>query len=50
VAFAGLALAVACFHAIRLHAGRRAGRTGLRADQVNAHLEILARFDQRSAS
>ena len=49
VASAGLALALACFHAIRLHAARRAGRTGLVREEVSTHLELVARFDQRRA-
>jgi hypothetical protein len=47
VPFAGLALAAACFHAIRVHAARRARREGLVAEQVTAHLENEMRFDQR---
>ena len=50
VALSGLALAAACFHAIRIRAARQAGRTGLVADQVNAHLEIVQRFRQRKRS
>ena len=46
----GLALAAACFHAIRLHAARHAGRTGLESGQVTTHLELVARFAQRRAS
>ena len=47
VALSGLALAAACFHAIRIRAARQAGRTGLVVDEVNAHLEIVRRFAQR---
>ncbi len=50
VALSGLALAAACFHAIRIRAARQAGRTGLVADQVKAHLEIVQRFRQRKRS
>ncbi len=47
VPFAGLALAAACFHALRVRAARRARREGLAAEDVNAHLEHALRFDQR---
>src|SRR5262245_31552737 len=47
VAIAGLALAAACFHAIRIRAAREAVRTGLVSDEVNAHLDIVDRFTQR---
>jgi GPH family glycoside/pentoside/hexuronide:cation symporter len=44
VALAGLAFAAACFHAIRIGAARRARRAGLRADEVQTHLDIVERF------
>jgi GPH family glycoside/pentoside/hexuronide:cation symporter len=49
VGVAGLALAAACFHAIRVRAARRAAREGLSPSDVSAHLELVARFDQRRA-
>ena len=50
VALSGLALAAACFHAVRIRAARQAGRTGLAADDVNAHLDIVDRFEQRRSA
>lgn len=49
VACAGLALAIASFHAVRLRAARQAARSGLSPQQVNTHLELVARLDQRRA-
>jgi GPH family glycoside/pentoside/hexuronide:cation symporter len=47
VPFAGLALAAACFHALRVRAARRATRDGFPTADVHAHLENAHRFDQR---
>jgi GPH family glycoside/pentoside/hexuronide:cation symporter len=47
VALAGLALAAACFHAIRIGAARRAQHAGLSPSQLQAHLDILETLDQR---
>jgi GPH family glycoside/pentoside/hexuronide:cation symporter len=47
VPFAGLALALACFHAIRIRAAARARREGIVPDEVNAHLENALLFDQK---
>jgi GPH family glycoside/pentoside/hexuronide:cation symporter len=47
VPFAGLALAGACFHALRIRAARRAEREGLSRESVTAHLESALRFRQR---
>jgi GPH family glycoside/pentoside/hexuronide:cation symporter len=48
VGVSGLALAVACFHAVRVHAARRAAREGLSQADVATHLELVARFAQRT--
>jgi GPH family glycoside/pentoside/hexuronide:cation symporter len=48
VPFAGLALASICFHAIRLRAARRARREGIPSGDLSAHLELVARLNQRA--
>jgi GPH family glycoside/pentoside/hexuronide:cation symporter len=49
VGIAGLSGALACFHAIRIRAARRAAREGLDERDVSVHLELVARFQQRAA-
>jgi GPH family glycoside/pentoside/hexuronide:cation symporter len=49
VGVAGLSGALACFHAIRIRAARRAVRDGLSERDVNVHLELVARLRQRAA-